>query len=160
MKKIIAAIVAVVLVMSLSIAAFAEEIPSASGKVYHKVTVINGIGAAQDVKSVEDGNAIALAADTAKGAFKQWMIYKADGSAAVAGVDYTVSAGALKEAALTIVPKTDLIVTGNYDGKLTDPKTGSEATSPVTGDFNVVYLGIAAFAALACAAASKKQLAK
>lgn len=159
MKKFVAAIVALVMVMSLSIAALAASVPSASGDVYRKVTVINGVGANQDVKSVKDGEALTLTADSSKGTFNSWKVYKADGTAAVAGTDYTIT-GSLTDATLTITPKADLIVTGNYGGKITDPKTGGETTSPATGDFAVVYLGVLAIAALGLGIVSKKQLAK
>lgn len=157
MKKLFAAVVALVMMMSLSVAVFAE---SPTGTVLRKVTVINGIGATAEVKQVNDGEPISFTADSAKGKFNKWAIYKADGTAAVLGTDYTVASGADTDASFSIVPKADLIVTGNYDSKVTDPKTGKESTSPKTGDFTVLYFGIAALAALGCAAASKKQLAK
>lgn len=157
MKKLFAAVVAIVMMMSLSIAVFAD---SPTGTVLRKVTVINGIGATADVKQVNDGDSVSFTADSSKGKFDKWMVYKADGSAAVLGTDYTVANGSATDSAFSIVPKADLIVTGNYGGKITDPKTGKESTSPKTGDFTVLYFGIAALAALGCGVVSKKQLAK
>jgi len=159
MKKLFAIVLAVVMMLTLSVTAFAAVSPGA--KVFHKVTVINGIDAQVIVHSVEDGNSQEVVIDTNKGTFDDWKIYKKDGTVAKEGVDYTIE-GKPTDNKIVVTPKTDLIICGNYNGKITDPLTGKEATpdSPQTGDFSVVYLSIIALAALGFAGVAKKQLSK
>lgn len=158
MKKLIAVMISLVLVLSFSVVAFAADSPS--GTVVRTVTVINGANAKGAPQSIPVGQSVTVTADSSKGTFNSWKVYKADGSAAVAGTDYTVSAGSLTATSLTITPLTDLIICGNYNGTITDPITGAASKAPQTGDFTVVYFGIAALAALAFGVTAKKQLAK
>ncbi len=158
MKKVFAVILAVAMIMCLSVSAFAALSPE--DKPVYKVTVINGIDAKSEVKSIDEGSEFTVTSDANKGKFDFWRVYKKDGTVAKEGVDYTVKTGKLEESPISIIPKADIIVTGNYDGKLTDPLTGKEMQdkSPATGDFSVVY--IFALGALALAGVAKKQLSK
>lgn len=159
MKKLFAIVLALVLMLTVSVTAFAAVSPE--GKVVYKVTTINGIDSTPVVKEVEEGTSVEVTVDTTKGTFDDWKIYKKDGTVAKEGVDYTI-VGKLTDTKITVTPKGDLIICGNYNGKITDPLTGKESTSdsPQTGDFSVLYLSIIALAALSFAGVAKKQLSK
>ncbi len=159
MKKLFAIVLAVAMVLTLSVSAFAAVSPGA--KIYHKVTVINGIGSTPVIHTVEDGKSVEVVVDPSKGDFDDWKIYKEDGTVAKEGVDYTI-VGKLTDEKIVVTPKTDLIITGNYNGKGTDPLTGGESKpqAPQTGDFSMVYLTVIALAALGFAGVAKKQLSK
>lgn len=160
MKKVFAILLAAVLVMSLSVTAFAAG-SSPEGVSYYKVYVINGNGAETESHKVPVGDEIELEADPDKGDFDGWSIYKADGSAAVKGKDYEIVSGSLSKSPLIIIPMANLIVTGNYDGEDTDFEIDNEEpTSPQTGDIAVYALGAVMVLSLAGAAVAKKQLAK
>ncbi len=160
MKKVFAVILAVVLVMSLSVTAFAAVL-SPEGVSLYKVYVINGNGAKTQVTEVAIGDSISLSADPAMGTFNKWLVYKMDGTAAVEGEDYTIAEGSLTSSTITIIPMANIIITGNYDGKDTEfDITNNEPVSPQTGDTSVVMLGAMMVLALAGAVVAKKQLAK
>ncbi len=160
MKKVCAVILAVVLVMSLSVTAFAA-VASPEGVSYYKVYVINGQGAETIITEVEVGESITLTADPKMGKFDKWMVYKADGTPAVEGVDYKILSGSLTTSPCTIIPLANIIITGNYNGKITTFKIANdEPTSPQTGDTTVYALGAVMVLALAGATVAKKQLVK
>lgn len=160
MKKVCAVILAVVLVMSLSVTAFAA-VASPEGVSYYKVYIINGQGAETIITEVEVGESITLTADPKMGKFDKWMIYKPDGTPAVEGVDYKILSGSLTTSPCTIIPLANIIITGNYNGKITTFKIfNDEPTSPQTGDVVVYALGAVMMLSLAGATVAKKQLAK
>lgn len=160
MKKVIALVFALVMIMGLSVTSLA--VPSATAKSEFKVSFRNGSAASQTTNTVkvsEDGKFTATV-DSAQGTFNEWVIYKADGTVAVAGVDYTVVSGSLKDANLVVKPLTDIIICGNYNGVVTKPILDGSSSSPKTGDFTVMYLAAVMMAAGACGFVAKKQLAK
>ena len=160
MKKVFAVVLAVILVMSLSVTAFAA-VQSPQGVSVYKVYVINGSGAKTQITEVAVGESITLTADPEMGKFDKWMIYKMDGSLAVEGEDYTIVSGSLTTETITIIPLANIIITGNYNGKITKfDVTNDEPVSPQTGDTSVVMLGAMMVLALAGAVVAKKQLAK
>ena len=160
MKKVFAVVLAVILVMSLSVTAFAA-VQSPQGVSVYKVYVINGSGAKTQITEVAVGESITLTADPEMGKFDKWMIYKMDGSLAVEGEDYTIVSGSLTTETITIIPLANIIITGNYNGKITKfDVTNGEPVSPQTGDTSVVMLGAMMVLALAGAVVAKKQLAK
>lgn len=141
MKKIFAIVLCVMVMFSISVPAFADNIKSPVGEIFHEVTIRNGIGVegvtVPDVATeVKDGNKVTVKVDPSKGDFDNWSIYlDYDNSKAVEGRDYTVVSGSLTGDTITIIPKTDLIICGNYDGKITDPNTGKpvDPDAPQTG---------------------------
>jgi len=160
MKKVFAILLAAVLVMALSVTAFAAGV-SPEGVSYYKVYIIDGNGSKTQVEKVPVGEDITLEADPDKGDFDEWKIYKADGSVAVEGEDYEIVSGSLTSSSITILPKANLIITANYDGEETDFEIDNgEVTSPQTGDVAVYALCSVMVLALAGAAVAKKQLVK
>lgn len=160
MKKVFAVMLAVVLVMSLSVTAFAA-VSSPEGVSYYKVYIINGDGADTEIQKVAVGESVTLTADPKMGEFNKWMVYKADGTTAVEGEDYEIVSGTMTSSPLTLIPLANIIITGNYNGKITHFEiTNDEPTSPQTGDTIVYALGAVMVLALAGATVAKKQLAK
>lgn len=160
MKKVFAILLAALLVMALSVTAFAAG-ESPEGVSYYKVHIINGDGAKTQIEKVSVGDEITLEADPEQGEFDGWSIYTADGSEAVEGEDYKIVSGSLTKSPLVIIPMANLIITGNYDGEETDFEIDNgEVTSPQTGDMAVYALCSVMVLALAGAAVAKKQLVK
>ena len=158
MKKVFAILLAAVLVMALSVTAFAAG-SSPEGVSYYKVHIIDGNGAKTQTEKVPVGEQITLKADPDKGDFDEWKIFKADGSIAVEGKDYEIVSGSLTKSPLVIIPMANLIITANYDGKETDFEIDNgEVTSPQTGDVAVYALCSVMVLALAGAVVAKKQL--
>lgn len=159
MKKVFALILAVVLVMSLSVTAFAAK-NSPSPEVFHTVQVINGQGANTEIHKVKVGEDVELIAKDDIGPFNEWKIFLNDGTPAVPGTHYTI-VGKLTDKTIVLKPLTNLIVTGNYNGKDTTFKVqNGEATSPKTGDTAVVAIASVMVLSLAGAVVAKKQMAK
>lgn len=159
MKKVFAVLLAIAMIMSLSLCVSAA-VSSPEGVSYYKVYVIDGQGAETEVTKVPVGDDITIDA-TAKGDFDMWMVYKLDGTPAKEGVDYVIVSGMLDGAPITIRPLGNIIVTGNYDGVVTEFEiTNDEPTSPQTGDNTVYALCTVMVVALAGAVVAKKQLAK
>jgi len=159
MKKLFAVVLAVALVMALAVTAFAATSPV--GEAAHKIYVINGNGTKTEVGTVDAGDPIELKADSAKGEFKEWVVYLMDKTVAVAGKDYTLGAGqTLSSSTITLFPKTDLIITGNYGDKKTEIQIGQngEPFSPQTGDSVTLWLVGIMLVALSGAVITKKQL--
>ena len=160
MKKVFAILLAAVLVMALSVTAFAAGV-SPEGVSYYKVHIIDGNGSKTQIEKVPVGEEITLEADPDKGDFDEWKIYKADGSVAVEGKDYEIVTGSLSSTSITIIPKANLIITANYNGVETEFEIDNgEVTSPQTGDVAVYALCSVMVLALAGAAVAKKQLVK
>ena len=160
MKKVFAILLAAVLVMALSVTAFAAG-SSPEGVSYYKVHIIDGNGSKTQTEKIPVGEEITLKADPDKGDFDEWKIFKADGSIAVAGKDYEIVSGSLTKSPLVIIPMANLIITANYDGEETDFEIDNgEVTSPQTGDVAVYALCSVMVLALAGAVVAKKQLVK
>lgn len=145
MKKIFAIILCVLVMCSICVPAFADNIKSPVGEKVHEVTIRNGTGFVTEVK---DGDKVTIKFDPDMGNFDNWSIYlDYDNSKAVEGRDYIVVSGSLTSDTLTIIPKTDLIICGNYNGKITDPNTGKpvDPNAPETGWENgidtLLYIG-------------------
>lgn len=195
MKKIIAVILALVSVLTLSLTALAAS-PTAS-PVY-KITLAGVGGVSEQNNSQNSGSIdknaskklftitvdencnIVATADANAGRFDGWKIYKANSgttgnvgvtntlsvnavaainfTVATPGVDYTVVSGSLTSNTLVIKPHTDLIITANYGGVVTNPETGEPTSdkSPATGDMLLVYASVAMLAVLSVAFIYKK----
>jgi hypothetical protein len=170
MKKVFAIILTIVLVMGLSIPAFAAKSPG--GTVYHKVVVVDGndhkdapAGSTPENithKTVVEGDKVKVTATEGKGTFDNWVIYKADGTPAVAGEDYRLlGAFALTDPEIELIPLTTIVITANYDNIKTETIIISdEDESPETGDNTVVVLSAVALFALCGIVVAKKKLAK
>ncbi len=170
MKKILALVLTLVLIIGLSVPVFAAK--SAGGTVYFKVVVVDGndhkdapAGTTPDniaYSTVIDGKSIKVKANASKGDFDGWVIYKADGKPAVKDVDYKVlGAFSLTDPEIEIVPLATIVITANYEGVKTETiLVNDEDESPETGDSIVVVLSAVALIALCGAVVAKKQLAK
>ena len=170
MKKILALVLTLVLILGLSVPVFAAK--SAGGTVYFKVVVVDGNGhkdapAGTTPDNVTEsivvaGNKIKVKADEYKGDFDGWVIYKADGTVAVKDVDYKIlGAFSLTDPEIEIIPLATIVITANYNGVKTEPViVNDEDESPETGDNTVVVLSAVALIALCGAVVAKKQLAK
>ena len=161
MKKVFAILLAAVLVMALSVTAFAAGV-SPEGVSYYKVHIIDGNGSKTQVEKVPVGEDISLEADPDKGDFDDWKIYKADGTEAVAGVDYKIlGVATLASTEMEIVPLNTIVIAANYDNVVTETIiVNDEDEAPETGDSTVAVLGAVALIALCGTVVAKKQLAK
>ncbi len=179
MKKFLALALALVLIMGLSLTAFAVNSPVATQKATVVSVLYNGATPKSEATTV--GTALTFTTEASKdgAAFTGWMIYKKDGSEAVKDVDYKLVAvagayadeagykvaGTVVEAntTLKIIPLTDIIVTANYGTVVTDIKAAQAVftdKAPAYGDTAVAALALVMFVALAGVCISKKQLAK
>ncbi len=170
MKKILALVLALVLVMGLSVPVFAAKSPN--GQVYFKVVVVDGNdhkdapeGTTPDnitYNTVVDGNKIKVTATESKGTFDGWVIYKADGTVAVKDVDYKLlGAFSLTDPEIEIVPLATIVITANYNNVKTETIiVNDEDEAPATGDAMIVTLSAVALIALCGVVVAKKQLAK
>lgn len=167
MKKVLAIVLALVMLMGLSVTAFAE---TASPAADQKITVVSvayeGAAPKTQTFSAKVDQKLTFTAEATRGsdAFAGWKIYKKDGTAAVAGTDYTLAdASTLAGTTLVIVPLKDVIVTANYGSTTTSieqAKAAFTSKSPASGDMAVTGLALIMFVALAGVCVSKKQLAK
>lgn len=161
MKKIIALVFALVMVMSFSVTAFALD--SASASEVTNVTVINGENTTKENVVVKKDGTVSVSADSAKGKFNSWSVYVlVNGVAklAVEGKDYVYVSGDKAASNAVIKPLADIVICGNYDGKVTSPtSTSTSTTSPSTADA-VAGVVLMMMAAVACGVVAKKQLAK
>lgn len=189
MKKVFAVVLALAMIFSLSVTAFAATTPSPDAN--SKLTVV--LVAYEEAKPIpttityvvhNDQTITYTAEEKHEGSdFVGWMIYRKDGTEAVEGVDYKLIkvAGAYAEknganvayrvagtivvtdTTITILPLTDLIVTANYGATITSTEEAEElfkSTAPATGDMAAVCLAVVLMVALAGVCVSKKQLAK
>lgn len=174
MKKIVSLLVALVIVLSLSVSAFAVKSPVAPTEiVITSRQIITKIGEKVQAGkiTVEKGSQIVFKYDPSKGKFDRiaYYVVDEDGKAitkngefveAVEGVDYEVVSENDKE--FTVKVNTDLIVCGDYNGKKTNPNTGEpiDDESPETGVNDVTAEVVIAAILLAGAAfvfAAKKR---
>jgi hypothetical protein len=105
MKKLIALLISAVIVLSISVPSFADNVISPE-KPENYVVTCNGVQGAKDgtTSSVPKGDQITLTADKTKGTFDKWTI---DGK-------YTIVSGGLDTDTITIKPDSDLTVTANF----------------------------------------------
>lgn len=159
MKKILAIMLCIIAIFSLSATAFAVDSPT--GKPVHSVVVIVTPGSKGSSTTVKTGEIVKVVANPDKGKFDGWAVYKKDGSKAVEGVDYKFVEGGSKITPATLEVYTDLIICANYDGKITDPITTQQKDdqSPQTGDFATIAMIVALLASAAVCFKAKKQLA-
>ncbi len=196
MKKLIAIVLCIAVALSLSVTAFAAESPVADKQIQIIIRKANGSKGFEkcDVAyTIDHGVEVTVTSDDDHGNFDSWSIYKIKSTVtgtsakanagisalsvlnlavsgqyvkAVEGKDYDVTKGSLTSKTITITPYTDIVICGNYDGKVTNPSKDSSApgekpaTSPQTGDMTVLYGVIVMLAAAAIVFGAKKQLAK
>ena len=159
MKKVIALLIAFVLVFSLSVTAFAADSPV--GKETVVVTVVNGPEAKPEKNTIEKGEEITFTADDKQGTFDSWSVYKKDGTVAKEGVDYTIVSGKLTDKTIKLTFNTDVYVCGNYNGTKTAINGGIvDDKAPQTGDFTALYVSSFMIIALFGAFVAKKQFSK
>ena len=178
MKKLIALALAALIVCALPVMAMAEPTPSPEAPNLVHINIRKGTiqGSTNNAATTDGQGNITVVADPTLGKFNNWTIFKVvDGQAqqaaigttaetkyvaAVEGVDYVIVSGTLTTTTLTVRPLTDLVICGNYDGKITDPKTGeSGSTAPKTGANTAVLIVVAALALAGAGYATKKGLA-
>ena len=170
MKKTLAIVLALVMMVALAVPAMAASSPEAGKKL--TVVVIENPTAKPEATTVtvsdkvDDGSmTLTYTADEQHGgaSFNEWNVYRPDGTKAVVGVDYTVVEGtSLNNATVKIIPLTDLIVAADYGSEKTDIKDAQnlfQDKSDPTGDV-VVALAVVMFVALCGTVVCKKQLAK
>lgn len=165
MKKVIALVLCVAVLLTLSVSAFAAE-KSASSEVKHTVVMrrgvgVSGISANDSNTTVTEGDTIIAKPDPSEGTFDSWSVYKGDGTPAVEGVDYILTGGtSLSDSEVKIIAKSDIILAANYNGKTTDPgKIKKESGSPKTADMSVVFV-VVMLASAAVAFGAKKVYSK
>ncbi len=170
MKKLVALLLAALIVCALPVVAFAANSPAA-GKVF-QVTVqkgaADGVTSDKNTVTVEQNGNISLKAVESAGKFNSWKVYKAVNASSAAAasvkyveatvnVDYEIVSGSLTSTAVTIKPLTDIVVCGNYDGKITDPQTGAaNSVSDQTG-YHVALLALVCVLAVAGAGVAVKK---
>ena len=159
MKKFMAILLVVLFLFAFTVPAFAAE-QSPTGEEEISVTIFDGTNSKPQRRAVKPGESVSVQADRNKGKFDNWAVYKPDGSVAKVDVDYVISEGSLTSENLTIVAKTDVIVTGNYNKVVTDPLTGNAKVSPKTGETVAFVLVAVMMAAAGICFVSKKQLCK
>lgn len=165
LKKVFAVMLAVVLMMALSVTAFAADSPVAAEK--HKVVMVHGDQAPKRVvvsNTGDNANRVELVADTALGTFEGWSFYLKDGSAATENVHYEfVSGNASEASAAVVLVKTDLIIVANYAGKTANIQAAiplfNDDQSPETGDVATLSLAVVMIVALGGIAVARKRLA-
>ena len=178
MKKIVAIAVSLVMLLGLSVTAFAATSPG--GTTYHRVVLVMNdtdkptvTNAPYTVEKEADALTFTAKKSADTDVFLGWAIYNSDGTMAIAGTDYTLQTAAatvdfegktlLTDTTITLIPKTDLIVAANWNSKLTGIKSALEAfkdKSDKTGDTAAAVIACAAVLALGGVVVSKKQLAK
>ena len=142
MKKILALIISVILIISLPLTASALLSPE--GEKVHKVYFVD-YNSKVTVYTVEDGKTITFESNETKGNFTKWVIYQLDGKKTPAVLDTHYSLGydqTLNSEEITITSKNDLIVVAVYNNKepnFTFNQNG-EVVAPKTNDISVVVL--------------------
>jgi len=159
MKKVMVLVVALVLIFSLSVVAFAADSPVAKPTVV--VTVVNGPEAKPENNTVKKGEEFTFVADDKQGEFNSWSVYKKDGSVAKEGTDYNIVSGKLTDETIKLEILSDIVVCGNYNGTKTAINGGiKDDKAPQTGDFTAIYVSAFMMVALFGAFVAKKQLSK
>ncbi len=168
MKKVIATLIAVmVLVASFAtVTAFAAPSPSAKPEYKIEITTYStGEATEGTYTTLEDGSIQLDKAEDAEGTFKGWVINVIDDQgnavAAVEGVDYVVISGSLEDGTLVIKPLTDLVIKETYDvADAEDEKPAGDENdseeSPETGSKALASVAVLTMLSLAGAVAVKK----
>lgn len=168
MKKVIATLIAVmVLVASFAtVTAFAAPSPSAKPTFKVEVTTYStGEATEGTYTSLEDGSIQLDKAEDTDKTFTGWVINVIDEQgnavAAVEGVDYVVVSGSLDDETLVIKPLTDLVIKETYDVEVEDETKpeGDEndsEESPETGSKALASVAVLTMLSLAGAVAVKK----
>ena len=171
MKKIIAVIVCIAVLCTLSVAAFAAS-PSGKTKInviIRKADGLEGVTKVDEKTVIEitnDGVTVKVQANSKYGTFNNWSIYKPDSSAkgysaAVAGTDYDIVEGSLTTSTLKVNVFSDVIICANYNGATTDPlSASSQGSAPLTADMSVVCAAIVMLAAAGMVMSAKKVFSK
>ncbi len=136
MKKLLALVLCIVFVCTLSVVAFADESPKSDQKfnvVVRQGTTVNGTPATGAPVVINDGDTVTIKPDGSQSGFSGWDIKKRnpDGSMdeAVEGVDYELVEGTTTGSEqIKIRPKTDLQFEPSYNGLHTDPTDAAGAT--------------------------------
>ncbi len=166
MKKIIALVLCLAVVFSLSVSAFAK---TSSPEAPITVIVREGSGSIDGNKVTEDkatstvtGKTISMSADDKYGKFNSWSVYLEDGTKATEGVNFKVVSGSLTDKNVTIeFLSGNLIIAANYNGTITNPLTaGGKEVSPKTADMSMAFVAIMLAAGAAFAFSSKKVFSK
>ena len=168
MKKLFAVIIALLLVATMPLMAFATEnetIPSPTDVPVHEVIVTDPATGETKTETVEAGSTITLTVPTEGD--KDFAGFTIDGEyEIISGAEYIVTNpdGSIKVeagAVVVIAPKSDLKVTANYaETETTEPteKEDEDGDSPQTGD-DMLLLWIALAVVIGgagCALAMKK----
>lgn len=164
MKKVFAVLLVLAMVFCAGMVAFAEPVDDSpvAGKIF-QLKYADGIGHGFTSYTIREGQSKTFTADPEKGKFDSWSFYRSNGSVAKEGKDYTIVSGTATTIEIEFEPYVDVIVTANYNGKITDPLTAGEKkpVNPKTGDFNEMALvWMIGLAALSMVVVSKKQLSK
>lgn len=162
MKKIIALVLCVVVLCSLSVVAFATEsspVADQTAKVIVRAADVDGHTADQTFEVKVEGETVKVSASTNRGTFNGWTIYKIVNNKAVEATkdtDYVIVSGDLQGPKLEVKPVTDIIICANYNGQKTEPGNFDNGGSPVTADMSVVFVAIALAAGAAFVFSAKK----
>lgn len=155
MKKVLAVIMAVLLLFVFSISAFA--VPSSSGeeKFSIKITDYSTGKAVTYTKDLVKGETFEIKAADSKYPFIEHIIYKGDGeTVSVSGVDYELVSGTLKDKTIIIKPMADIVIVDKYD---CEPGKGNEGEkSPEMGFPLMAVFTVAALAGIVCLISKKK----
>lgn len=169
MKKVLALVLCVAFLFTLSVTALATE-ESATAETKYEIIMRRGIGVSGVTENdsttlINEGDSVVAKFDPSYGTFNNWTIYKrgTDGKIvpAVEGVDYILEDGTLLTSEqIKVQAKGDLIICANYNGEKTDPGVASkEGASPKTGDMSVAYV-VVMLAAAAIVFGAKKVYSK
>ena len=167
MKKVIAIVLSLAVIFTLSAVAFAttsSPVAKTEAKVIVREAGVEGHEAGKQFDIKVGEGFVKVSAIASKGTFNGWSIYKiVNGNAvqATLGTDYEVTEGSLSNPNMTVVPKTDIIICADYNGVKTAPGNFDEGgNSPKTADMSVAYAVIVMMAAAAFAVSAKKVFSK
>lgn len=169
MKKVIAVVLCVALLFTLSVTAFAKEVSPEPEKnitiILRKGVGVEGITSADKPFSFKiDEATVTVKVDPNEGKFDGWNIYVDEGngkfSPAKQGEDYLIVKGDLNAQELTVEALTNIVICANYNGVKTDPAVSGTSDSPKTADMSVAVMFVAMVAAAGFVFTSKKVFSK
>lgn len=170
MKKVLAVLLALVLMLGLSTSVFAVVSPTASEKHVIVILIDDGTDPTKQTYEVKtdvigEMEILNLVAHDPKdgGSFDGWEFFRKDGSLATIDSEYIIMDGNKLSIRIGVIPLSDLIIVAKYDGKepdLTEAMKLFESESPQTGDWMTPVLALVLVTALGGAVLVKKQLAK
>ena len=146
MKKIFALSLAVLMLMSLAVCAFAieGESPDKPGTEY-KLTVIAGPGGTAEGKKNDDGTYTITAYPDDGHTFTGWELTG----------DYEIISGSLTDRVMVIRLKSDVVATASFDGKK-PVKPWEDDKAPQTGNMILPVAFVAVVSLFGCAYAVKR----